>query len=114
MNDDPRGIFLASAASKAKSTAAAIEEIMSVTRELLTGEISDEEIDTAKRDNVYQFLTEFARPGQIIDKYMLTDFQGYPPDYLRTYVERIQAVTKDKVKDNEPPMGEPKGDGPGF
>jgi predicted Zn-dependent peptidase len=97
MNDDPKGIFLASAASKSKTTAAAIEEIMDVTRQLLTGDITDDEIEVSKRDTVFQFLTEFARPAQVIDKYMLTDFQGYPPDYLQTFVERTRAVTREQI-----------------
>ncbi|MGI8907810.1 MAG: M16 family metallopeptidase [Candidatus Sumerlaeaceae bacterium] len=97
MSDDPRGLFMASAASKSKTTAAAVEEILDVTRELLSGDISEEEIETSKRDNVFSFLTEFARPSQIVDKYMQTDFQGFPPDYLQTYIERLKAVTKEQV-----------------
>jgi len=96
-NDQPQGLFVASAASKSRTTAAAIEEILDVTRGLLKDEITDDEIETAKRDAIFSFFTEFDEPAELINKYMVTDFQGYPADYLKTYPERIRAVTREEL-----------------
>lgn len=97
-SDVPTGLFVASAASKSRTTGAAIEEILSVTRELLSGEITAEEIETAKRDTIFSFMTEFDEPAEVLNKHMLYDFQGYPEDFLQNFIERIRAVKPEEIR----------------
>lgn len=98
-SDIPQGLFVAAGASKAKTTAAAISSILEVTRDLLKGQISDQEIELAKRDAVYSFFTQFDVPREIVYYYMYYDLLGYPADYLQTYVQRVEDVTKQQVVD---------------
>lgn len=98
-SDVGKGLFSAAASTKAKSTVAAIETILNVAAELATREISDEELETAKRDLIYSFITQFDTPREVVLQYLMCDLQGYPNDYLKTYVERIRSVGKQDVLD---------------
>lgn len=97
LSDTPRGLFVASAGSKARTTAAAIQEILDVTSETVTQPITEEELEIAKRDTIFSFMTEFDQSAEVIEKHMTTDFQGYPEDYLQTYVDKIRSVTKEQA-----------------
>ena len=97
-SDKPRGLFAAMAASKARSTVAAIEGILDVTKKLAEAPPSAAEIDTAKRDVAYSFITNFDTPQEALSTHMLYDYENYPPDYLKTYVKNIRAVTPEQVQ----------------
>lgn len=97
LSDDPTGMFLAVAASKSATTIAAIKAMIGVTEGIVNDGISDEELTTAKRDVVFNFVSQFDTPQSVIKTHMLHDFRGYAPDYLKTFTDRIQAVTKDEV-----------------
>lgn len=96
-SDNPLGMFAAAASSKSKSTAAAISSMVEVTTGLLSGDISQGEIDIAKKDAVYSFMVNFDTPREIVWQHMYYDFIGYPADYLKTFVPRIQAVTREEL-----------------
>lgn len=99
LSDNPRGLFFAAAGSKANTTAAAIRAIIQVTKDLLNGTISPDEIETAKRDVIFSFFTGLDTPGEIVATYMQYDFLGYPDDFLKTYTDRIRAVkAEDLIK----------------
>lgn len=97
-HDTPRGLFFAAAASKAQTTAAAIRSILEVTGNLSTAEITEDEVETAKRDVIFSFFTNLDSPGEIVGSYMQYDFLGYPKDYLKTYTDRVRAVTPEELR----------------
>lgn len=97
LSDDPVGVFLAVAASQSATTIAAIKAMIGVTEGIVKDGITDEELTTAKRDVVFNFISQFDTPENVIKSYMMHDFRGYAPDYLKTFTDRIQAVTKDEV-----------------
>lgn len=93
MSDDPMGLFVAAAASQAGTTAAAIKEILSVTQGVIDGPISEDEVETARRDIVFTYVNQFDTAAETIATHMLYDYRGYAPDYLKTFPERVRAVT---------------------
>ncbi len=97
-SDDPVGLFAAAASSKAGTTAAAIKEILSVTQGIIDGPIGEDELETARRDIVFTFVNQFDTAAETIATHMLYDYRGYEPDYLKTFPERVRAVTAADVK----------------
>lgn len=97
-SDDPIGLFAAIAASQAGTTAAAINEMISVTRGLLDEPISPAELETARRDVIFTFVTQFNTPHDTIAAHMLHDYRGYDEDYLMTFTERVRGVSAEDVK----------------
>lgn len=97
-SDDPAGLFAAAAASQAGTTAAAIKEILNVTRSIIEGPISEAELETARRDIVFTYVNQFDTAAETIATHMLYDYRGYAPDYLKTFPERVRAVTAADVK----------------
>jgi predicted Zn-dependent peptidase len=97
LSDDPTGLFFAVASSKSATTVAAIKEMLNVTKEIVSEGISAAELETAKRDVIFNFISEFETPEEIVRTHMLYDFRGYAPDYLKKFPERIRAVNADQV-----------------
>ncbi len=98
MSDEPMGLFAAAAASKPGTTVAAIKEILNVTQSIIDGPISEDELETARRDIVFTFVNQFDTAAETIAAHMLYDYRGYEPDYLQTFPERVRAVTAADVK----------------
>jgi predicted Zn-dependent peptidase len=96
-SDDPLGLFFAAASSRPKTTVAAIEAMLEVTQNLLTSKISDGELELAKKDTIYSFISNFDLPREIVWQYMYYDFLGYPASYLPGFVGNVQAVTSEQV-----------------
>lgn len=96
-SDDPRGLFVAVGSSKSKSTVAAIEAMIEITRGMLKGDITRDEMELARKDVVNTYISGIDTPRGLLNEYMYRDFLGYPADYVRRYPERIAAVTLDEV-----------------
>lgn len=97
-SDDPKGLFAAIASSKAATTIAAIKAMLGVTQEIINDGVTEQELETAKRDVVFSFVSAFDSPSGVVSTHMLYDFRDYAPDYLATFPDRVRAVTADDVK----------------
>ncbi len=97
-SDEPVGLFTAVAASKGATTVAAINEIINVTKSVIEGEIPEAELETARRDVVFTFVNQFDTPAETIQTHMLYAYRDYPEDYLKTFTEKVRAVTVADVK----------------
>lgn len=97
-SDDPKGLFGAIAASKLQTTGAAIKALLDVTRSVIDGPISEDELETARRDVFFTFMNQFATPNGAMQTQMLYDYRGYDKDYLKNFPEKIKQVTLDDVK----------------
>lgn len=91
--DDPRGVFFAAASSKAASTCSALQAMLDVTTSTATGDFTEKELEIARREVVHSFITRFAVPREIVSNRMTYDLQGYPEDFIDTFVDRVRAVT---------------------
>ena len=95
--DDPRGVFFAAASSKAASTCSALQAMLDVTTSTATGSFTDKELDIARREVVHSFITRFAIPREIVANRMVHDLQGYPADFIDTFVERVRELGAEDV-----------------
>lgn len=96
-SDEPVGLFATGAATQARTTLAAVREILAIIRETATGDITKEELDLARRDVVHSFLNGFGTPTAILDASLNAAFLNEEPDFLSRFVERIEAVTLEEV-----------------
>ena len=95
---DPRqGMFVAAAGTRVDKTYETIGVMRQVTAGMSRQPISDEEMATAKDAIVNSFVFQYDSPAKIVGQQMRLAFEGYPPDYLKTYIGHIRAVTKLQV-----------------
>ena len=96
---DPRqGMFLALVGTRADKTHETIGVMRGIVDSMSTQPITDQEMQSAKETIINSFIFQYASSEQIVNQQMRLAFDGYPPDYLETYIPRIRAVTKDDVK----------------
>ncbi len=96
-SDDPVGLFAGIAATQPSTTLAAIREMLNVTREIAENGINEEELETARRDVIFTFVSGFQTPRNVVSLTMEYDFRGYTADYLQTFAERVSSVTQEEV-----------------
>jgi len=96
-SDDPVGMFTGAAASQSKTTVAAIKEMIAVTKSLTENPPGPEEMEVARRDIFFTFVNQFATPASTLSTHMIHDYRGYPEDYLKTFPEKVKAVTQADV-----------------
>lgn len=94
-----RGTFHISVQTRADAK----DEVLKLIRQhlervVVQGDITQEELDRAKESLTNQFVFWFDSPFQAMAVVANHDLQGYPPDYLQTYTERLNAVTLEDVK----------------
>jgi len=95
---DPRqGMFLAVTGTRAEKTHEAISIMRGIIDSMTVLPITDEEMKTAQETIINSFVFHYASAEQIVGQQMRLAFNGYPADYLETYIPRIRAVTKDDV-----------------
>lgn len=99
MSDTPKGLFAVVAGTQSGKTVAAIKEILDVTKESLEQPPTPQELDIAKKDTISSFYTQFSTPKNIVSVHLLYDYRGYADDYLKTFADKIQAVTAEQVLD---------------
>jgi hypothetical protein len=70
---------------------------LDIIKETSTGDITAEELETAKRDLTYSFLAGFNTPTAILQQSMTAVFNNEDEDYLTGFLDRISAVTLEEV-----------------
>jgi zinc protease len=85
--------------TKSESTAQAITESVKELQNMQTVLVSEAELNEAKRsvENSYVFQNE--SPGEIVTRKAQLELLGYPPDYDKTFVEKILATTSREIQD---------------
>jgi predicted Zn-dependent peptidase len=91
------GMFLTVCQTKAETTARAIALMKNIIAKMQTEPITDQEMQDAKNALINSFIFKYASPAQIVGQKVSLKYDGYPDDYLETYIERIQKVTKEDV-----------------
>lgn len=97
--DTDRGRFSSWCQTKTESTHEAISTMLDIIGRMATDPISDEEMDKAKSSLVNRFVFRFETPQGIVNEQVSLEYYGYPKDYLDTYIEKVEAVTKQDVHD---------------
>ncbi len=91
------GMFLTVCQTKAETTARALALMKDITAKMQTEPIQDREMEDAKNSLINSFIFKYASPAQIVNQKVSLKYDGYPDDYLETYIDRIQKVTKEDV-----------------
>jgi predicted Zn-dependent peptidase len=93
-SDSDRGLFSISCRTKAASTVQAIDAIRDVVRRLVEEGPTDEEIRRAREARVNSFVFTVDGTAAYMRSALYYRYYGYPDDYLATWRDRLQAVTR--------------------
>ncbi|MEP1093947.1 MAG: insulinase family protein [Cyclobacteriaceae bacterium] len=90
--------FNASAEVRNEVTDSAIVQIFYEMQQMRDGNMSDEEMDLAKNAISGSFSRSLERPQTVASFALNSSIYPYPDDYYRTYIQKVQAVTKEDVQ----------------
>jgi zinc protease len=94
-----RGRFQIGSQLKANKFVEALEVIKGIIKDMQSNPVTDEEIATAKNSLVNSFVFRFEQKGQILSQFMSLKLEGYPDNYLDTYIDNIRKVTKANIQE---------------
>jgi predicted Zn-dependent peptidase len=79
-------------------TDSAIVELLGEIDKIITDPISEEELEIAKSVYVGSFVLALEKPSTIARYALNIETEGLPPDFYKTYLERINAITVEDVQ----------------
>ncbi|NKB88623.1 MAG: hypothetical protein GKS06_10420 [Acidobacteria bacterium] len=91
------GTFRAFFQSRSEAVARAIAIVVEEIERIRTEPVSDEELATSKASFIESFTLNFASAGQRAGLFASFELQGRDFDYLRTYRDKVAAVTAEDV-----------------
>ena len=90
--------FNASAQVRNMVTDSSVVEILKEIDKIIKEPVTDEELIDAKAKYVGNFVLALEKPETIARYALNIETEGLPKDYYKTYLERINAITKDDVQ----------------
>ena len=93
------GAWLVSTEVRTAVTSEALKEILSQLDRWRDGPITATELEQAKNYLAGSFVRQLETQAQVADQFLTTALYHLPPDYLQTYVQRIQAVTAAEARE---------------
>ncbi len=94
---DHPGLFEITGSTKSASTVDALEVVRKEVERIRTGEVSDQELKTAKDTALNGFVFNFDTPSKTLSRLLRYEYYGYPKDFIFTYQKALAAVTKADV-----------------
>ncbi len=91
------GLFDISGSTKSQTTVATIETIRQELDKLRSGEVSAEELKTARETVLNSFVFFFDTPAKTLNRIVLYDYYGYPRDFIFNYQKAVATVTRADV-----------------
>ncbi|MCX6354665.1 MAG: pitrilysin family protein [Candidatus Aureabacteria bacterium] len=91
------GFFSVVCQTKEESATKALSQILEELERIRKDPVTEEELSRAKDAYVNSFVFHFTSPDQSVGQMVDIEFYGLPRDYLRTYIARVSAVTRDDV-----------------
>lgn len=96
--DQPdEGTFFAYCYTKSRTAHKAMRLMLDEVERIRQGEVSDEELASAKDSYINSFVFDFTSPDQIVRRLMSLEFDNRPPDLLKDYIANIRKVTREDV-----------------
>jgi zinc protease len=89
-----RAVFQSKSRSVARATQLVLEEIVKIR----DGAVTEEELDTVKRNLIETFPSNFESKAQAMAIFAADEYTGRDPSYWQAYRERIRAVTAADVQ----------------
>lgn len=96
--DSDKGVFLTGGETKAASSFEFISATRDIIRRMIEKGVSDKEIALAKESILNSFIFGFDKDVKIVSKYVWIEYNDLPPDYLETFRDNIQNVTRSDIK----------------
>jgi len=92
------GVFRAAFQSKSRTVTYALQLVLDEIRKIREGPVSEEELDTIKKNLIETLPSTFASKAQTVGIFASDEFTGRDPSYWQRYRERIAAVTAADVQ----------------
>ncbi len=92
-----KGIFFNFCQTKSQSVGEAIKLMTDIITDMTENPVSPEELEVAKKYEVNSFVHKFDSPQAVVRQAVYLKLEGFPDDYLETYLPRIKKVDADKV-----------------
>lgn len=91
------GPFIAGTETKSGSTLEAVRLMREIIAGMQREPVDGRELELAKESLINSFIFAFTDPHEIVTQQMRLDYFDYPEDYLRTYRDKVAAVTAEDV-----------------
>ena len=91
------GVFQIAGSTKSASTVDAVQAIQKEVARIRTGEVTDQELRTAKDTILNGFVFRFDSPSKTLNRLITYEYHGYPKDFLFQYQKGVDSVTKADV-----------------
>jgi zinc protease len=96
-NYDHPGTFRIVGSTKSATTTEAIVASRAEVEKMRAGEVSEQELKTAKDAVLNSFVFFFDSPAKTLNRVMMYEYFGYPKDFLFEYQKKVTAVTRADV-----------------
>jgi zinc protease len=93
-----RGLFLISSQLKAERFIEALSLVKSLIKDMQDKPVADAEIAEAKNSTINSFVFNFEQKRSALMQYLQLKLNGYPDNYLDTYIDNIRKVTKEDIQ----------------
>jgi len=91
------GEFYVGCQTKSESTVHAIQAIIGEIEKIRESEVTDEELTLAKQSFLNSFVFNFDTKGEIVNRLMVYEYFGYPPNFLMEIKANVEKVTRADV-----------------
>lgn len=95
--DVQAGLFCASCQTKEATAVEALGIMLEEIERIRAGLVTEEEIARARDSYANSFVFNFTSPSQVVEQMIGIEFMGLPLDYLKTYLAKVAAVTREDV-----------------
>jgi predicted Zn-dependent peptidase len=92
------GAFMAYAQTKTATAKRALEIFFEEFENIKNSLPAEEELESARESYMNNFIFQFDSPGAIVNRLMSLEYDAYPEDYYRTYLDNIRAVTLQDIR----------------
>jgi zinc protease len=94
---DHPGLFEISGSTKSASTVDTLKAIDKEVGRIRTGEVTAEELESAKQTVLNGFVFNFDTPSKTLNRLLTYRYYGYPDDFIFEYQKAVAAVTRADV-----------------
>lgn len=95
--DVQAGLFRASCQTKEATAVEALGIMLDEMERIRTEPVTEDELARARDSYANSFVFNFTSPSQVVEQMMGIEFMGLPLDYLKTYLAKVAAVTREDV-----------------
>ncbi|UCC80347.1 MAG: insulinase family protein [Candidatus Zixiibacteriota bacterium] len=92
------GTFMAYTQTKTATAKRALELFFEEFENVVNSLPSEEELESARESYLNNFIFQFDSPAEIVNRLMALEYDDYPEDYYRTYLDNIKSVTPEDIQ----------------